>query len=134
MLTTTPPPGACACAINTLRCRLAAFPVPEEEGGADARGRPLPGVAGTVWSALDGSLGGDVCGAATLDDTAASMPRRRDGTRRRRIAYIANVAVRERWRRKGVGAALVHAAEERATQWGFRAVALHVDSDNPSAR
>ena len=38
------------------------------------------------------------------------------------------------WRRKGVGAALVHAAEERATQWGFRAVALHVDSDNPSAR
>lgn len=87
-----------------------------------------------MWSALDGSLGGDVCGAATLDDTAASMPRRRDGTRRRRIAYIANVAVRERWRRKGVGAALVHAAEERATQWGFRAVALHVDSDNPSAR
>lgn len=47
---------------------------------------------------------------------------------------IANVAVRQRWRRRGVGAALVRAAEARAERWGFRVVALHVDASNAGAK
>ena len=67
---------------------LAAFPVDGADlppGGAAAA---LPPPLDTVAEALDGSLGGEVCGAATLDDTAASLPRRKDGSRRRRFAYV----------------------------------------------
>lgn len=49
------------------------------------------------------------------------------------IAYISNVAVRERFRRKGIAKNLVVKAEAQARKWGCRAVALHCDLNNPGA-
>ncbi|XP_017647350.1 uncharacterized protein LOC108487504 isoform X2 [Gossypium arboreum] len=49
------------------------------------------------------------------------------------IAYISNVAVRERFRRKGIAKRLIAKAEAQAKSWGCRAVALHCDLNNPGA-
>ncbi|GAB4836730.1 hypothetical protein Ancab_001644 [Ancistrocladus abbreviatus] len=49
------------------------------------------------------------------------------------IAYISNVAVRERFRRKGIAKRLIAKAEAQARSWGCRAVALHCDLSNPGA-
>lgn len=49
------------------------------------------------------------------------------------IAYISNVAVREKFRRKGVAKQLVAKAELHARSWGCRAIALHYDLKNPAA-
>lgn len=49
------------------------------------------------------------------------------------IAYISNVAVRERFRRKGIAKKLIAKAEAKARSWGCRAIALHCDISNPGA-
>uniref|UniRef100_A0A803P254 N-acetyltransferase domain-containing protein n=1 Tax=Cannabis sativa TaxID=3483 RepID=A0A803P254_CANSA len=49
------------------------------------------------------------------------------------IAYISNVAVREKFRRKGIAKQLVAKAESHAQRWGCRAIALHCDLNNPGA-
>ncbi|KAE8672019.1 Phosphoglucosamine mutase family protein [Hibiscus syriacus] len=49
------------------------------------------------------------------------------------IAYISNVAVRERYRRKGIAKRLIAKTEAQARSWGCRAVALHCDLNNPGA-
>lgn len=50
------------------------------------------------------------------------------------IAYVLNLAVAERARRKGVGKALLRAAERAAARAGFDEVACRVDGDNSVAR
>lgn len=52
---------------------------------------------------------------------------------RKGIAYISNVAVRERYRRKGIAKKLITKAEAQARSWGCRAIALHCDTSNPGA-
>lgn len=49
------------------------------------------------------------------------------------IAYVSNVAVRERYRRKGIAKKLIVKAEAQAKSWGCRAIALHCDLNNPGA-
>eukprot|EP01018_Ginkgo_biloba_P031258 Gb_18253 [translate_table: standard] len=49
------------------------------------------------------------------------------------IAYISNVAVRQRRRRKGVARSLVLEAEAVARGWGCRSIALHCDVNNLAA-
>ncbi|KAL0382671.1 UNVERIFIED_CONTAM: hypothetical protein Scaly_0554400 [Sesamum calycinum] len=49
------------------------------------------------------------------------------------IAYISNVAVRERFRRKGVAKKLIAKAEAKAKSWGCRAIALHCEVNNTGA-
>lgn len=49
------------------------------------------------------------------------------------IAYISNVAVREKFRQKGIAKLLVAKAESQARSWGCRAIALHCDLKNPAA-
>ncbi|KAE9445534.1 hypothetical protein C3L33_22568, partial [Rhododendron williamsianum] len=49
------------------------------------------------------------------------------------IAYISNVAVRERFRRTGIAKRLVAKAEALARTWGCRAISLHCDLNNPGA-
>ena len=50
------------------------------------------------------------------------------------IAYVLNLAVAERARRRGVGKALLRAAERAAARAGFEEVACRVDGDNSVAR
>ncbi|XP_047956421.1 uncharacterized protein LOC125202122 isoform X2 [Salvia hispanica] len=51
----------------------------------------------------------------------------------RGVAYISNVAVREKFRRKGIAKRLIAKAEAKAKTWGCRAIALHCDLSNPEA-
>lgn len=46
------------------------------------------------------------------------------------IAYISNLAVQERFRRKGIAKRLIAKAEAQARSWGCRAIALHCDLNN----
>ncbi|MGK7891915.1 MAG: N-acetyltransferase family protein [Leptolyngbyaceae cyanobacterium] len=48
--------------------------------------------------------------------------------------YIANLAVRPRYRRQGIAASLLQACEEVALRWGFSHLQLHVREDNQAAR
>ncbi|KAK7277326.1 hypothetical protein RIF29_18477 [Crotalaria pallida] len=75
-----------------------------------------------------------VAGILTVDNFAEFLPRK--GPRRQRrtgIAYIANVAVREKFRRKGVAKKLIAKAESQARGWGCSAIALHCDLSNTMA-
>ncbi|XP_057979613.1 GCN5-related N-acetyltransferase 4, chloroplastic [Malania oleifera] len=77
---------------------------------------------------------GYVVGILTVDTVADFLPRK--GPRRQRrtgIAYISNVAVREKFRRKGIAKKLITKAEAQARKWGCRAIALHCDLNNPGA-
>ncbi|CAL0303060.1 unnamed protein product [Lupinus luteus] len=77
---------------------------------------------------------GYVAGILTVDNFAEFLPRK--GPRRRRrtgIAYIANVAVRENFRGKGIAKKLIAKAESKARSWGCSAIALHCDLNNPMA-
>lgn len=77
---------------------------------------------------------GYVAGILTVDTVADFLPRKGPLRQRRTgIAYISNVAVRERFRRKGIAKNLVVKAEAQARKWGCRAVALHCDLNNPGA-
>lgn len=77
---------------------------------------------------------GYVAGILTVDTVADFLPRKGPLRERRTgIAYISNVAVRERFRRKGIAKKLVAKAEAQARTWGCRAVALHCDLKNPGA-
>ena len=49
------------------------------------------------------------------------------------IAYISNVAVQKRFRRRGIAKRLVAKAEAQALSWGCHAIALHCDLNNPGA-
>ncbi|WCJ19323.1 Acyl-CoA N-acyltransferases (NAT) superfamily protein [Euphorbia peplus] len=77
---------------------------------------------------------GYVTGILTIDTVADFLPRKGPLRQRRTgIAYISNVAVREKYRRKGIAKRLVAKAEGQARSWGCRAIALHCDLNNPSA-
>ncbi|XP_058094479.1 GCN5-related N-acetyltransferase 4, chloroplastic [Magnolia sinica] len=77
---------------------------------------------------------GSVAGILTIDTVADFLPRKGPLRQRRTgIAYISNVAVRQRDRRKGIAKRLVAKAEAVARNWGCRAIALHCDASNPAA-
>ncbi|XVF83213.1 hypothetical protein PTKIN_Ptkin16aG0116100 [Pterospermum kingtungense] len=77
---------------------------------------------------------GYVTGILTVDTVADFLPRKgRLRLRRTGIAYISNVAVREKFRRKGIAKRLIAKAEAQARCWGCRAIALHCDLNNPGA-
>ncbi|KAF8396569.1 hypothetical protein HHK36_018193 [Tetracentron sinense] len=77
---------------------------------------------------------GYVAGILTVDTVADFLPRKGPLRQRRTgIAYISNVAVRERDRRKGIAKRLIAKAEVQARNWGCRAIALHCDVNNPGA-
>ncbi|PPD81954.1 hypothetical protein GOBAR_DD21111 [Gossypium barbadense] len=72
--------------------------------------------------------------ARTENIPANDCERAEKRTLRTGIAYISNVAVRERFRCKGIAKRLIAKAEAQAKSWGFRAVALHCDLNNPDAK
>ncbi|KAI3793443.1 hypothetical protein L1987_36062 [Smallanthus sonchifolius] len=77
---------------------------------------------------------GYVAGILTLDTVADFLPRKGPLRQRRTgIAYVSNVAVRERFRRKGIAKKLIAKAEAQAISWGCRSIALHCDLNNPGA-
>ncbi|KAJ7975065.1 Acyl-CoA N-acyltransferase protein [Quillaja saponaria] len=77
---------------------------------------------------------GYVAGILTVDTVADFLPRKGPLRQRRTgVAYISNVAVREKFRRKGIAKRLIAKAEGQAKSWGCRAVALHCDLKNPGA-
>ncbi|XP_021897833.1 uncharacterized protein LOC110814614 [Carica papaya] len=77
---------------------------------------------------------GYVAGILTVDTVADFLPRKGPLRQRRTgIAYISNVAVRERFRRKGIAKRLIAKAEVLARSWGCRTIALHCDLNNPGA-
>ncbi|XP_044461558.1 uncharacterized protein LOC123192917 [Mangifera indica] len=77
---------------------------------------------------------GYVTGILTVDTVADFLPRKGPlRLRRTGIAYISNVAVREKFRRKGIAKRLIAKAEAIARTWGCRAIALHCDLNNPGA-
>ncbi|CAL5363477.1 uncharacterized protein LOC114308160 isoform X2 [Camellia sinensis] len=86
---------------------------------------------------LDGRFSlnkGYVAGILTVDIVADFLPRKGPLRQRRTgIAYISNVAVREKFRRKGIAKRLIVKAEAQARSWGCRAIALHCDLNNCGA-
>ncbi|KAL2227754.1 UNVERIFIED_CONTAM: hypothetical protein Sindi_2134100 [Sesamum indicum] len=86
---------------------------------------------------LDGKFSlnkGYVAGILTVDTVADFLPRKGPLRQRRTgIAYVSNVAVRERFRRKGIAKRLIAKAEAKAKTWGCRSIALHCDLNNPGA-
>lgn len=75
-----------------------------------------------------------VAGILTLDTLAEFLPRKGPLRQRRKgIAYISNVAVKETFRRKGIAKRLVAKAEAEARSWGCRSIALHCDINNHAA-
>lgn len=77
---------------------------------------------------------GYVAGILSVDTVADFLPRKGPMRQRRKeIAYISNVAVRERFRRRGIAKRLVAKAENHARSWGCRAIALHCDNNNTAA-
>lgn len=77
---------------------------------------------------------GSIAGILTVDTVADFLPRKGPLRQRRTgIAYVSNVAVREKYRRKGIAKRLVAKAEAQARSWGCRSVALHCDLKNPGA-
>ncbi|KAK6136170.1 hypothetical protein DH2020_030061 [Rehmannia glutinosa] len=86
---------------------------------------------------LDGKISlnkGYVAGILTVDTVADFLPRKGPLRQRRTgIAYISNVAVREKFRRKGIAKRLIAKAEAKAKTWGCRAIALHCDLNNLGA-
>lgn len=86
---------------------------------------------------LDGKFGlhrGYVAGILTVDTVADFLPRKGSLRQRRTgIAYISNVAVREKFRRKGIAKRLIAKAEAQARGWGCRSIALHCDFNNLGA-
>ncbi|PIN01072.1 Aminoglycoside N(6')-acetyltransferase [Handroanthus impetiginosus] len=77
---------------------------------------------------------GYIAGILTVDTVADFLPRKGPLQQRRTgIAYISNVAVRERYRRKGIAKKLIAKAETKARSWGCRVIALHCDLKNLGA-
>ncbi|KAL2482323.1 Acyl-CoA N-acyltransferase (NAT) superfamily protein [Forsythia ovata] len=75
---------------------------------------------------------GRVAGILTVDTIADFLPRKGPLQQRRTgIAYISNVAVQERFRRKGIAKRLIAKAEAKARSWGCHAIALHSDLNEP---
>ncbi|KAL3810494.1 hypothetical protein ACJIZ3_000018 [Penstemon smallii] len=77
---------------------------------------------------------GNITGILTVDTVADFLPRKGPLRQRRTgIAYISNVAVQERYRRKGIAKKLIAKAEAKARSWGCRAIALHCELNNTGA-
>lgn len=77
---------------------------------------------------------GYVAGILTVDTVADFLPRKGPLRQRRTgVAYVSNVAVREKFRQKGIAKRLVIKAEAQAKAWGCRAIALHCDLSNTGA-
>ncbi|VVA12243.1 PREDICTED: N-acetyltransferase [Prunus dulcis] len=75
-----------------------------------------------------------VAGILTVDTVADFLPRKGPLRQRRTgVAYVSNVAVRERFRRRGIAKRLIAKAEAQARSWDCRAIALHCDLNNPGA-
>eukprot|EP00249_Psilotum_nudum_P020381 c27678_g1_i2 orf=755-1300(-) len=75
-----------------------------------------------------------ITGILTVDTVAEFLPRRKpSGIFRTGIAYISNVAVRKRMRRRGIGRQLMQESEVIARGWGCRSIALHCDINNQGA-
>lgn len=75
-----------------------------------------------------------VAGILTVDTVADFLPRKGPLLQRRTgVAYLSNVAVRERFRRRGVAKKLIAKAEAQARSWSCRAIALHCDYNNTRA-
>ncbi|KAL5990639.1 hypothetical protein ACLOJK_011542 [Asimina triloba] len=96
------------------------------------------GIEGFKVGGFEGK--GSVTGILTIDTVADFLPRKGPLRQRRwpihyrkGIAYISNVAVRQRDRRKGISKKLVAKAERVARSWGCRAIALHCDASNQAA-
>jgi len=51
-----------------------------------------------------------------------------------RRPYLSNLAVRAEYRQRGVAQQLLRASEQRALDWGFQDLYLHVLEDNKQAR
>ncbi|KAK9806312.1 hypothetical protein WJX72_009686 [[Myrmecia] bisecta] len=87
------------------------------------------------------AVSGGAVGSVVIDTLAEHIPPRRvvlpgqvGFTRRRGLAYLSNLAVVATARRSGVARRLLREAERVAfTDWGCRALALHVDPDNTPA-
>lgn len=78
---------------------------------------------------------GCVIGILTVDTVADFLPRKGPLLQRRKgIAYISNVAVRESYRRQGIAKLLIAKAEAKARNWGCHAIALHCDLQNLGAK
>lgn len=52
----------------------------------------------------------------------------------RKHLYLSNLAVRANCRRQGIARQLLQGCEQRARQWGFHEIYLHVMEDNARAR
>eukprot|EP00890_Picochlorum_soloecismus_P005064 jgi/Picsp_1/5559/NSC_02918-R1_acyl- n-acyltransferases-containing protein len=85
---------------------------------------------------------GTVVGAIVVDATMSFIPSRFSWTTllnseippRRVMAYISNLAISPKNRRKGIATRLVAAAEQHAAgHWHCRSIALHVDPSNHPA-
>eukprot|EP00268_Persea_americana_P051355 TRINITY_DN5672_c1_g1_i3.p1 TRINITY_DN5672_c1_g1~~TRINITY_DN5672_c1_g1_i3.p1 ORF type:complete len:274 (+),score=57.90 TRINITY_DN5672_c1_g1_i3:77-898(+) len=77
---------------------------------------------------------GSVAGILTVDTVADFLPRKGPlGKRRTGIAYISNLAVGRRHRRKGIARRLMVKAESLAKSWGCHAIALHCETNNQAA-
>ncbi len=48
--------------------------------------------------------------------------------------YISNLAVKEKYRRRGIGSQLLHKCEEIALDWGYQEIRLHVLNENDTAK
>ncbi len=48
--------------------------------------------------------------------------------------YISNLAVKEKYRRQGIGSQLLHKCEQIALYWGYQEIRLHVLERNDSAK
>uniref|UniRef100_A0A803P246 N-acetyltransferase domain-containing protein n=1 Tax=Cannabis sativa TaxID=3483 RepID=A0A803P246_CANSA len=78
---------------------------------------------------------GYVTGILTVDTVADFLPRKGPLRQRRTgIAYISNVAVREKFRRKGIAKQLSSKGRISCTEMGLpKCIALHCDLNNPGA-
>lgn len=83
-----------------------------------------------------------VLGAVVLDTMLEHVPPKKNAivngrvvpeATRARMAYLSNLAVSPRARRRKVGLALLRRAEAVAVEWGCRSMALHVDPENEAA-
>lgn len=91
-----------------------------------ALGDGSPGSSGSPGCAKS------VVGAVTIDGNY--LPRKGNRLKNNRHAYIANLAVRPGYRRRGVAERLMLEAEARAREFGCRWAVLHVDERNVAGR
>src|SRR5262249_19319520 len=90
------------------------------------RSRQGAGVLLAAW--IDGTVVGDVylhCEAHEEPELRRALPG---------VPVLNHLEVTERWQRRGIGTALVHACEDAARERGFEVLLLGVGLDNPDAK